>query len=290
MNNKRGRGRPKKTKNAYNNEPKDYSNNISGEEKKDENIIVFFALSDDESLESHENHESQGQTENDTKQVNQVNQVNQANQTNQTDNEDNNDDDYLDNILEEQEDTLTQITFDINDGLTAEEIPNAITENECEKQETTKKVFTKKQISYNCIQLNMNNKPYEPVNKNIKCWWCDEYFDNLPAYIVSNYKNGEYYIFGNFCSFNCSAKYNVVMLKDHKWNTRHALTTNLKNKIMNNNEPIKLAPDRELLISKGGILSIEEFRHGFDTYGSAPKINMPPIIPLIHVINNGKFL
>jgi hypothetical protein len=255
MNNKRGRGRPKKSKSSYNNEPKEYTSNNDDKEKTDENIIVFFALSDEESQEN-----------NDT----------------QLEEKENDEDDYIDNIEDNN-----IINFAIEDSPI-----ETITETQSVQtpREPEKKIFTKTQILYNCVQLNKNNKSYNPTNTNIKCWWCDETFDNLPAYIVSNYKNGEYYVFGNFCSFNCAAKYNVVMLKDHKWNSRHALTNNLKNKIMDNNEPLKLAPDRELLVSKGGVLSIEEFREGFDSYGMFPKINMPPMIPLMHVINNNKFL
>jgi len=262
MNNKRGRGRPKKSKSSYNNEPKEYTSNNDDKEKTDENIIVFFALSDEE---------SQEKTQTDTQIDPDIG------------------DDYIDNI---EEDDMTNININIDEETFKEEI----TTNKLQItpsttiQEQNKKPFTKTQILYNCVQLNKNNKSYNPTNTNIKCWWCDETFDNLPAYIVSNYKNGEYYVFGNFCSFNCAAKYNVVMLKDHKWNSRHALTNNLKNKIMDNNEPLKLAPDRELLVSKGGVLSIEEFREGFDSYGMFPKINMPPMIPLMHVINNNKFL
>ena len=53
---------------------------------------------------------------------------------------------------------------------------------------------------------------------------------------------------------------------------------------------IKSAPPRCSLKMFGGELSIEEFREGFDSYGMFPKINMPPMIPLMHVINNNKFL
>ena len=97
-------------------------------------------------------------------------------------------------------------------------------------------------------------------------------------------RNGVYYVFGNFCSFNCAAKYNVKMLKDYKCGTRHALTQTLKAIVTGDSSPIKLAGDRELLQSKGGKYSVEKFREGFTIMSSKLLLNMPPIIPLVHVI------
>jgi hypothetical protein len=140
-------------------------------------------------------------------------------------------------------------------------------------------------INYHCVQLiNSVGSVYVPQPTSIKCWWCDDTFTNLPAYIVNFYKDGKYYVFGNFCSFNCATKYNIKMLKDYKCNTRHALTISLRTKVTGDSTPIKLAADRELLKSKGGTCSIEKFRQGFSIISPNMRINMPPIIPLVHVI------
>lgn len=131
-----------------------------------------------------------------------------------------------------------------------------------------------------------NGKMFEPALTNEECWWCDYVFDNLPAYLVNNYKNGVYYVFGNYCSFNCSFKYNLKMLKDFKCNTRHALTNNLRMKVTGESGPIRLAGERELLKTKQ--CTISEFRSGFSVIKPEMKINIPPMIPLIHVIEEGK--
>jgi len=84
------------------------------------------------------------------------------------------------------------------------------------------------------------------------------------------------------------SKYNVKMLKDFKCNTRHALTNNLRIKVTGDSSPIKFAREREFLISKGGKCTIETFREGFSVISPSLRMNMPPIIPLVHVIEEGK--
>lgn len=145
-------------------------------------------------------------------------------------------------------------------------------------------------INYHCVQIANadSGKPFKPIETECRCWWCDDTFSNIPAYIVNYYRNEIYYVFGNFCSFNCALKYNIKMLKDFKCNTRHALTNNLRMKVTGDTGPIRLAGDRELLKSKGGTYSIQKFREGFSIISSDMKISMPPIIPLVHVIEEGK--
>lgn len=141
-------------------------------------------------------------------------------------------------------------------------------------------------INYHCVQLaNTEGKVFKPEKTDMKCWWCDEHFDNIPVYMPNNYKSGVYYVFGLFCSFNCAATYNLRMLNDYKCNARYALLNNLKYSITKDDTPIKLAPERELLKSKGGLYTIERFRDGFVNMMN-PQINMPPIIPLVHVIDD----
>jgi hypothetical protein len=143
-------------------------------------------------------------------------------------------------------------------------------------------------ISYHhteVIDVDTNNK-FVPKCTDFKCWWCSETFDNLPAYIVQFYRNGIYYVFGNFCGFNCALKYNVRMLNDYKCATRHALTLSLKAKTTGDSNPIRLAGDSEMLESKGGIVSIDKFRDGFTVITDEMRMNLPPLIPLVHTIEN----
>ncbi len=143
-------------------------------------------------------------------------------------------------------------------------------------------------INYHCIQMvdTKTGQYYVPQKTDIKCWWCDEQFDNLPVFIVNYYRDNIYYVFGNFCSFNCALKFNVKMLKDYKCSTRHALTLSFRTKVTGLTDPIKMAGDRELLVSKGGTQTIDKFRKGFSMINQSMQISMPPIIPLMHVIKD----
>jgi len=121
-----------------------------------------------------------------------------------------------------------------------------------------KSVKKSNMLEYNSVQENTCK-----IMNNIKCWWCDELFEGTPAHIVNYYVNDVYYVIGNFCSFNCALKHNLKMMKDYKYGSRNALTLNLKHKLTGNDNNIVLAKDREVLISKGGDLTIEQFRNGF---------------------------
>jgi hypothetical protein len=74
------------------------------------------------------------------------------------------------------------------------------------------------------------------------------------------------------------------MLNDYKYQTRHSLLQNLKAKTTRSNEPIKFAPQRELLISKGGPYTIDQFRKGFTICSFDMHMNIPPLMPLVHTI------
>ena len=267
---KRKRGRPRK-----NIEKEIQHNRIKkNEKKKDENIVLFLSLSDNESNKSEDENRF---TVHDTETANKI----------------------VDSISDSDEnDSMSEFNIDnkhLNVKMLIDEIKkrdkiiinlrNKLGGNgdNC----TANKPLT---INYHCVQLSnvdKNNK-FIPKETEYDCWWCDESFDNIPAYLVNNYKNGVYYIFGNFCSFNCALKYNSKMLNDNKTATRYALTNNLRIKVTGINTPIKMAGDRELLKSKGGLYTIEKFREGFNCISSQLRINMPPLIPLLHVIEEDR--
>lgn len=141
-----------------------------------------------------------------------------------------------------------------------------------------------KNIGYHCPLFDVNTeKEFIPKKNNIDCWWCDYGFDNIPAYIPQYYRDKKYYVFGNFCSFNCAFRYNNQM-KDSKVEKRDVLLKNLKNHCLGEDEEIRMAGDREILKKKGGPMEIEEFRACFHT--DVPVMDMPPMIPMMHVIKH----
>jgi hypothetical protein len=159
------------------------------------------------------------------------------------------------------------------------------------KNKGSNNVFAKHNtVDYCCtfIANSETKKQFIPEKTSLDCWWCDYGFDWVPVYIPNSYSDGVYYVFGNFCSFNCAAKYNNIMLNDHRYHTRYALLLDLKRKIMSSSvdqeSRIIFAPMRELLISKGGNMTIDEFRKGFLIVSIEKSLSMPPMIPLKHSI------
>lgn len=180
-----------------------------------------------------------------------------------------------------------------HDKIAQSTIMNSVIDESYESEETpiivkkkTVKSDQKNQYNYHCVQIvDKEGDKFKPCVTDCRCWWCDESFDNIPAYLVNSYRDGNYYIFGNFCSFNCAVTYNLRSLKDFKCNTRHALTCKLRTQITGENNIIKFAGERELLKSKGGIMEIDEYRDGFSRIKTEMRMNIPPIIPLVHIVD-----
>lgn len=267
---KRKRGRPRKNAEKIEQKPKDEK-----KEKKDENIVLFLALSDEESEDSGDSGEDNRFTVNDTETKNDVVDSISDSDTNS----------------EESGGVFNASNKQLTVKMLIEEVKKrdhiiASLRNKGGSVLSSYTASKPSNINYHCVQMvnTDTGKNFVPKSTQCECWWCDDTFDDLPAYIVNYYRDGAYYVFGNFCSFNCALKYNIKMLKDFKCNTRHALTNSLRIKVTGITTPIKFAGDRELLKAKGGKITIEKFREGFSVISSNLRINMPPLIPLVHVI------
>ncbi len=112
---------------------------------------------------------------------------------------------------------------------------------------------------------NSNGNIITPKHTTICCWWCTYTFSDLPVYLPEKYYNSKYYVFGNFCSFNCTASYNRN-LNDSRVLERYTLLKQIyylihKNIIKSVKDiEINLADRKEKLIKYGGPQTIEEFR------------------------------
>lgn len=264
---KRKRGRPRK-----NNEKTESKSEVK-HNKKDENIILFLALSDDD--DTSDSGEDNRFTINDSEPK--TGKVIQA----LTDEESDASDDTFNTINNIHLDVATLIEEIRRRDVIIDRLKSKGS-SFFSSYNTTRPTT----INYHCVQVAHadTGKIFVPELTDADCWWCDHGFDDLPVYLVNYYRNGTHYIFGNFCSFNCALKYNIKMLKDFKCGTRHALTLNLRMKITGETGSVKLADDRETLQSKGGTKSIDFFRHGFSIVSVEMRLNMPPMIPLMHVI------
>jgi hypothetical protein len=270
---KRKRGRPRK-----NVERDDVKTEIK-RDKKDENIVLFLALSDEDTSESEDDNRFTV-NESDSKKGDIINPLSDS----EYDSESNSSDEVF-NANNKQLNVKTLIEeVKKRDAIIAHlRVKGG---SVLSSYNTTKP----NNIHYHCVQVANadTNKVFVPQLTDCSCWWCDNNFDNLPAYLVNYYRNGIYYVFGNFCSFNCGLKYNVKMLKDFKCDTRRSLTLNLRTKVTGEFGHVKLAGDRESLKSKGGRMTIEKFREGFSLISADMIISMPPMIPLVHVIEEGR--
>jgi hypothetical protein len=139
-------------------------------------------------------------------------------------------------------------------------------------------------IEYHCTLADAESEEvFEPCPNDLDCWWCDYGFDNTPVYLPQMYRDQTFYVFGNFCSYNCALRYNHEM-KDPKVRARTALLLNMKDKNLGPDVKIKPADRREMLENKGGPHTIDQFRQGFNYYEESADMDMPPMIPLVHVI------
>ena len=151
-----------------------------------------------------------------------------------------------------------------------------------------------KQNLNNEISFNINNFDIDEIKneekvkkKNIscKCWNCCHDFIDVKYGLPIKYINNIFYIYGDFCSFECSLRYGYEYL-DNK--NIYNLFTNVnlyKKKLFNNDKEIKMAPSKLYLQMFGGNLTIDEYRASFQK-NDYHDIELQPIIPINHIFEN----
>lgn len=130
-------------------------------------------------------------------------------------------------------------------------------------------------------QKNKNNE--WPTNTSICCYWCCHKFDNPPFGIPVGYTNGQFDVFGCFCSLECAAAFNFKGNDsiDEVWERYNLI--NLLSRKMGHCNLVKPAPDKMTLKMFGGFMDIDAFR----TYSNTNKIinvNFPPMTSLTQQI------
>lgn len=142
-------------------------------------------------------------------------------------------------------------------------------------------------------QKNIDKYDIEGIDENINfqevcnecnvsevCWNCCHSFHNLHFGIPLKYLNEIFYIYGDFCSMECAARYACDNFKDSNFWEILSLINLYNMKINKNIEPIKMAPERLTLKMFGGIFSIDEYRNNDNSENY--NISIPPVIPLSH--------
>jgi hypothetical protein len=131
-----------------------------------------------------------------------------------------------------------------------------------------------------------DDKPYykeytgSHVNSN-KCWNCCYDITDIHINMPLKYNNNIFYVYGNFCSFECCGRYILDNFSDKNLWEKYSLL-NLYNNICNKNKNnITPAPSKLVLKCFGGDMDIQEYRNLFKTY-NIHELYLPPIIPIHH--------
>jgi hypothetical protein len=113
------------------------------------------------------------------------------------------------------------------------------------------------------------------------CLHCTLKFDTLPIGIPYDIKKDIFYLYGNYCSFECC--YSDILLK--KISDKSTKISNLyllKNKLYNDYSKINEAPPKEFLKEYGGTMTHDEYKHFTKKY--VIQIYNPPIRPYTNTI------
>lgn len=121
-----------------------------------------------------------------------------------------------------------------------------------------------------------------PETSSYACWNCDSFFDGTPIGIPERETNGKFYCYGNFCCFECAARYladrdNVVDF----WNQYSLLCIlyQLTYKLPPNTK-VPIAPQKEVLSKYGGCISYEQY-HTLSQLDKTVAIYQLPMIPVL---------
>lgn len=133
-----------------------------------------------------------------------------------------------------------------------------------------------------------NYKELEKDNNIIKkCWNCCHNIDNNIISYPVKYVNKVFYTYGNFCSFECSARYIFDNYENKELWDKYTLLNLYYNKSRNTiNEKVGFAYSRFNLKSFGGNMDIDEYRqnHTNDLHDNY----IPPIIPVNNIFHNNE--
>ena len=147
-------------------------------------------------------------------------------------------------------------------------------------------LYEKNKVLPILLEYSETNKTKEwPNSVSACCFWCCETFDSVPVGVPIKKLNDTFYMYGNFCSPECSAAY---IFDNKKYMNDCWEKYSMLNMIYGGTEPIKVAPSKICLKKFGGRLTITEFRNICTKLNKSYKVLLPPMIsvlPMIEEIN-----
>lgn len=265
----RPRGRPKKTINQTANiqsKPKIFE---LEQNKEKSSIALHIPLYDDSTSESEisqknqftmkDESEDESESESESESIKVSEKKNNTNKFIMYLSDDESDDDQnvksLKKKLKKKEDLIKKLKDEIH--------TKSIECNDAIYSISQKKTPDVKLLNMKLFNINKDNKDNKnniiEKTKNA-CWWCTYNFENYPCFIPEKYNDGKFYVFGNFCSYNCALAY-VLKDDDYKVANRVSLIKRLYSELYETSEPLFPSPPRELLNKFGGPMTIEEYKN-----------------------------
>lgn len=202
------------------------------------------------------------------------------------------------NNNEDEEDIILHLPINIDDVNPPNVQNNIFTLNDVtedsDDEKLTYSITQKKEIHDKNNIITMFNKVYKLntnfvytdsitgkqviQNNNGKscCWWCTYDFTWIPCLLPEKIINDVIFVFGCFCSINCSASYNLQMNDYNVWN-RYSLLKKVYN-VTN----IKLAPQKEVFKKFGGPLDHDNYL--FNKCEYEYMLLMPPLTSIVPLV------
>ena len=132
------------------------------------------------------------------------------------------------------------------------------------------------------VNVNVKDTNIPEDSLTCMCWnCCSPISPNIPVHIPHKYVDETFYTYGDFCSYECAARYifdncsgqeiwDKYILLNHHYNICHNTL----------NEKVKLAPNRLQLQHFGGKMTLSEYLEN-STRDYEP-VHIPPTIPVNH--------
>jgi len=157
-------------------------------------------------------------------------------------------------------------------------------------KEKLKNSTTYSNINYEKVNLisKVDGKTIIIEKTDIPCFWCTHQFNTVPCFLPNKYKNGIFEVIGPYCSYECANSYNFLYIKDHKVWERYSLLYKLHKLTTNNDDvSIHISDPKECLEKYGGNKTITQYREKLNTCNNVYKYNIPNIVPISIISNNG---
>lgn len=143
-----------------------------------------------------------------------------------------------------------------------------------------------------------------PIKSPYACWNDCHYFDTPPVGVPEKYIKGTYYLYGNFCSYECAVRYLIPSTGDDDTLMMSCLdstsTDSLSEKFqllntmcheINPDLPddfiLQSAPPRLELKMFGGTKEIDEYRQSL-TFNKKYTVFRPPMVPILYQIEESE--